>query len=59
MISVQPNILVVNDELAPRKLYCDLLLEEGYRVDVCDNGDDAIALLQQRQIDLVLTDMVM
>lgn len=59
MISVQSNILVVDDELFFRKLYRDLLLEEGYRVDMCDNGNDAIALLQQRQIDLVLTDMVM
>lgn len=59
MISVQSNILIVDDELFFRKLYRDLLLEEGYRVEVCDNGDDAIVLLQQRQIDLVLTDMVM
>jgi diguanylate cyclase (GGDEF)-like protein len=59
MISVQSNILVVDDELFFRKLYRDLLLEEGYRVDICDNGDDAIVLMQQRQIDLVLTDMVM
>ena len=59
MISVQSNILIVDDELFFRKLYRDLLLEEGHRVDVCDNGDDAIRLLQQRQIDLVLTDMVM
>jgi len=59
MISVQSNILIVDDELFFRKLYRDLLLEEGYRVDVCDNGDDAISLLQQRSVDLVLTDMVM
>ena len=59
MISVQSSILIVDDELFFRKLYRDLLLEEGYRVDVCDNGADAIALLQQRQFDLVLTDMVM
>ncbi len=59
MIFSQSSILVVDDELFFRKLYRDLLLEEGYRVDVCDNGDDAIALLQQRQVDVVLTDMVM
>ena len=59
MIFNQSNILIVDDELFFRKLYRDLLLEEGYRVDVCDNGDDAIALLRQRQVDLVLTDMVM
>ncbi len=59
MISVQSHILIVDDELFFRKLYRDLLLEEGYRVDVCDNGDDAISLLQRRSVDLVLTDMVM
>ncbi|MDX2478942.1 MAG: diguanylate cyclase [Desulfuromusa sp.] len=59
MISVQSNILIVDDELFFRKLYRDLLLEEGYRVYVCDNGDDAIAMMLHREIDLVLTDMVM
>ncbi|MBN1956646.1 MAG: diguanylate cyclase [Desulfuromonadales bacterium] len=59
MISVQSNILVVDDELFFRKLYRDLLTEEGYLVEVCENGDDAIALIQQKTIDLILTDMVM
>lgn len=59
MISDQSSVLIVDDELFFRKLYRDLLLEEGYRVDICDSGDDAIALLQQRQVDVVLTDMVM
>ncbi len=59
MILPQSNILVVDDELFFRKLYCDLLMEEGYHVEVCDNGDDAIKILQQQQIDLVVTDMVM
>ena len=59
MIPVQSSILVVDDELFFRRLYLDLLKEEGYRVEVCDNGDDAIAYIQQHSIDLVLTDMVM
>lgn len=59
MISVQSNVLIVDDELFFRKLYRDLLLEEGYRVDVCANGDDAISLMRERSIDLVLTDIVM
>lgn len=59
MISVQSKILVVDDELFFRKLYRDLLLEEGYHVEICENGDEAIALIQQKAIDLVLTDMVM
>ena len=55
----QSTILVVDDELFFRKLYRDLLSAEGYSVEVCDNGDAAIARLQQGPIDLVLSDMVM
>ena len=55
----QSTILVVDDELFFRKLYSDLLVEEGYQVAVCENGDEAIAQLQQGNIDLLLTDMVM
>ncbi len=42
-----------------RKLYRDLLIEEGYRVDVCENGSQTIQFLEQHGADLVLTDMVM
>lgn len=59
MISDQSNILVVDDELFFRKLYRELLIEEGYQVDVCENGEEAIALLKRKSVDLVLTDMVM
>lgn len=59
MIHVQSNILIVDSVPSSRKFSRDLLLGEGYRVDVCDNGDDAISLLTQRSIDLVLTDLVL
>jgi diguanylate cyclase (GGDEF)-like protein len=59
MILVQSTILVVDDELFFRKLYSDLLSEEGYLVEVCENGDDAISRIVQGKIDLLLTDMVM
>ncbi len=55
----QATILVVDDELFFRKLYCDLLTEEGYQVEVCETGDDAINRMEQGSFDLVLTDMVM
>lgn len=55
----QSTILVVDDELFFRKLYRDLLVEEGYLVEVCENGEDAIFRLQQGKLDLLLTDMVM
>lgn len=59
MLLGQATILVVDDELFFRNLYYDLLSEEGYRVEVCENGDDAICRMEQDSIDLVLTDMVM
>lgn len=59
MISAQSNILVVDDELFFRKLYRELLIEDGYQVDVCENGEEAIALMKRKSVDLVLTDMVM
>ncbi len=59
MIARQSRILVVDDELFFRKLYRDLLSEEGYKVLVCENGEEAIARLEKEPFDLVLTDMVM
>jgi len=55
----QATILVVDDELFFRQLYRDLLSESGHKVEVFDNGDDAISRLHVGDIDLVLTDMVM
>ncbi len=59
MIESQATILVVDDELFFRNLYLDLLSAEGYQVEVCENGDDAIRRMESGGIDLVLTDMVM
>lgn len=55
----QSKILVVDDEAFFRQLYHDLLSDAGYAVTVCASGEEAIALLQQQPVDLVLTDMVM
>jgi diguanylate cyclase (GGDEF)-like protein len=55
----QATILVVDDELFFRQLYRDLLSKSGYKIEVFDNGDDAVARMKAGGIDLVLTDMVM
>jgi len=55
----QPTILVVDDEHFFRQLYSDLLSQEGYLVEICENGEQAIARIQQGDIELLLTDMVM
>lgn len=55
----QPTILVVDDELFFRQMYSDLLTDEGYLVEVCENGEQAILRMQETKFDLLLTDMVM
>jgi len=49
-------ILVVDDE----EIICDLLqssLEGSYKVTTCLSGTDAIALLEQRSFDVVISDL--
>ncbi len=53
------TILVVDDELFFRRLYSELLSEEGYDVEAASSGDEALELLRQGGIDVVLTDMIM
>lgn len=52
-----PRILVVEDSLDHRKLICDILRDEGYRVTEASNGKIAIELLQSGgKIDLITLD---
>lgn len=53
------SILVVDDELFFRRLYTELLAEDGYRVEAVASGTEALVRLRQNGVDVVLTDMVM
>jgi PleD family two-component response regulator len=53
------NILVVDDNAANREMLSRRLARAGHRVQVVANGPDALALLRQRPIDLVLLDVLM
>jgi len=55
------TILVVEDEEIVRKLLCDVLEGDGYRVFVCSSPDEGIEIGQRHaeEIDLLLTDVVM
>jgi len=56
---METRILVVDDEQSMRE-FLDILLErEGYRVDVAESGEAALALLQGTSYDLVITDVKM
>ena len=53
------SVLVVDDEDALRSVLSTELLSEGYVVETAADGDDAIAILQQKTFDLVLLDIKM
>jgi DNA-binding response OmpR family regulator len=53
------KILVVDDEVNIRELYRDELSEEGYRVELAENGLQALAMFESFRPDLVTLDVMM
>lgn len=53
------SILVVDDEIGIRELLCDILLDEGHRVQVAENAQVARAERLKQRPDLVLLDIWM
>jgi two-component system response regulator (stage 0 sporulation protein F) len=51
--------MVVDDRAGIRKLLQEVLQSAGYDVLTAASGDEAVALVQQNSIDLVLLDMKM
>jgi two-component system response regulator PilR (NtrC family) len=55
----KPRILVVDDEPSMRDMLRIVLRRDGYEVVLAENGNQAIAILQQQPIDLLLSDIRM
>lgn len=53
------SILVVDDDEAIRQMVGTLLAEEGYRVEMAHNGEEAIRLVRQQPFDLMILDILM
>jgi len=53
------KILVVDNELRSRQLIAYLLREESYEVDEADDGVSALELLEKKNFDLLICDVVM
>jgi CheY-like chemotaxis protein len=53
------HILIVDDEPAIRFFLSETLSQAGYEVTTAASGEQALALLQQQPIDLVLLDLKM
>ena len=53
------NILVVDDESVIRDGLCRILQGDDFAVETAKNGHAAIELLQQKEFDLIITDLKM
>lgn len=53
------RILLAEDDEANRRVLCDLVGHFGYEADVATDGDEAVRLARQRDLDLVLMDLQM
>ena len=55
----QGSILLVDDDAAHRTMLKVNLQAEGYQVEELADGDEVLAYLRQREVDLILLDMKM
>ncbi|MBU1349319.1 response regulator, partial [Patescibacteria group bacterium] len=54
------HILIVEDEADSARFFQALMESEGYRTEVCNSGEDALALMAEGDdFDLVLLDMIL
>ena len=53
------QILVVDDETNMRKVLRALLERDGYEVQLAENGLEALEILQNHHVDIVVTDLRM
>lgn len=53
------NILIVDDEKAVRDFVAEILTESGYSIQEARDGREALSILKQSEIDLIITDIVM
>jgi DNA-binding response OmpR family regulator len=55
----QVDVLVIDDDAMLRSFIVELLTRRGYAVVEAENGRDALALLDSRRFQVVITDIVM
>jgi two-component system response regulator (stage 0 sporulation protein F) len=53
------TILVVDDEPNVRRLIAETMNDEGYKVRTAGNGYEALAIIENESIDLVILDIKM
>ncbi len=58
-IEISNNVLVVDDSLSVRKFASIILEQNGYNVLTAPNGLEAFSIIEENQVDLILTDLEM
>jgi two-component system response regulator PilR (NtrC family) len=53
------NILIVDDELSMRQFLTHLFQRDGHSIRVAENGRQAMAMLRQQTVDVVISDVKM
>ena len=53
------NILVIDDELQVREILQHMLEKKGYSVCLAENGEKALEICKNKDLDLIIVDMVM
>jgi CheY-like chemotaxis protein len=51
------SILIVDDEAIVRESIRDWLQEEGYQVEVAENGEEALTLVDRRDFNVIIVDL--
>ncbi len=59
MDNAKANILIADDEETFRMLLKDVLMEEGFPVDLAVDGDEAISKVKKQAFDIMLLDLRM
>lgn len=59
MATTKGNVLVVDDELLNRILLATSLEEEGYSVEMAEDGRQAMVMIESQAFDVVLLDILM
>lgn len=54
---MKDKILVVDDEMSIRSLFEEVLSEAGYDVRLAENGERALDILKQEEIDVIFLDL--
>jgi two-component system response regulator PilR (NtrC family) len=54
-----PNILIVDDELSMRQFLTHLFQRDGHAIRVAENGRQAMAMLRQQKVDVIISDVKM